>query len=310
MAEGPTTKDTVDSSIPTEFIAEVRLKDQEGQTMRPLVHNVNLPEHKGGTWEMTELSRVTAVALGEALEGPSTELTDTNLEITPTEYGATVELSDLTSDQFTSSADLPRLVGRILGNAMITKEDIDLLTQIDSFSVQIGGAGTSLVLGHIIAAGAAIRSGGQAAGAITAGTQEPAMGKISGVFNDNQLHTVVKNLAVGRQIITTSGASQEGPQPGEAANAALREAFVGRIGRVDVYADQNLSKDASDDAKGGVFEETAIVQVHFRGGPRFEPDRKPRARLTEYNVVQVKGVGEWKDARGREVLCDAASPSS
>ena len=51
---------------------------------------------------------------------------------------------------------------------------------------------------------------------------------------------------------------------------ALREARVGRVGAVTVYSDANLGKDASDDAKGGVFAKESIVQVHFMGGPRME----------------------------------------
>jgi len=296
---GPTTTATLAESIPTEFIAEVRLKEQEGSIMRPLVQGVNLPEHQGGTYQMNELSRATISALGEGIDMPSAQaIVDSSLQIVPIEYGGKVELTDLARDQVTSQANMPRLIGEILGNGIITKEDVDLLTQLDSFSVALGSAGTALTIGHIMAAGAAVRSGGQAAAAIGAGTPEPAPDPINGVFSDNQLHTVIKNLAIGRQILTTSGASQEGPQPGEAASRALVEARVDKIGRVNVYADNNLGKDAADDAKGGVWAQKTIIHVRFRGGPKFEPDRDPSGRITEYNVVLVKGIGEWKDAWG------------
>ena len=329
MAAGITGTTAVADSLPDTFIAEVRLKTQEGPIMRSLVNNVTLPMGEGGQWEMTELSRATAVALADGIDLASAEqITDSSLPITPTEYGAQVEVTDLARDQITKRTDLVRQVGRILGNSMITKEDVDLLTQLDSFSVALGSAGISLTVGHIMAAGAAIRAGGQAAAAIVAGTQEPGPDPISGVFNDNMLHNVVKQLAQGTAMGFTATAttlfakeaSQTNYDSSTAALAgalspvtegrALREAFVDRLGAVNVYSDNNLGKDATDDAKGGVFSREAIVQVHFRGGPKMEPERDPSKRSTEYNIVMVKGIGEWKDAWGREMLFDATTPTS
>lgn len=324
-----TTKTSVADSLPDTFIAEVRLKVQEGPVMRNLVNNVTLPMGEGGQWEMTELSRATAMALSDGVDmGSEEEITDSTLQITPTEFGAQVFVTDLARDQITKKTDLVRQVGRILGNSMVTKEDVDLLTQLDSFSTALGAAGASLTIGHILAASAAIRAGGQAAAAITAGTQEPAPGPYHAVFTDNQLHTVVKEFVWGQTFGVTAATDgafvqmpintyEDGTTASVAAanaqvsdNRALREAFIGKIGQATVYADNNLGKDASDDAKGGVFSKEAIVQVHFRGGPKMEPERDSSRRGTEYNIVMVKGIGEWKDAWGREMLFDAASPSS
>ena len=329
MAAGITGKTAVADSLPDTFIAEVRIKTQEGPIMRALVNNVTLPMGEGGQWEMTELTRATAVALADGIDLASAEqITDSTLPITPTEFGAQVEVTDLARDQITKRTDLIRQVGRILGNSMITKEDVDLLTQLDSFSVALGSAGISLTLGHIMAAGATVRAGGQAAAAIVAGTPEPAPDPINGVFNDNMLHNVVKQLALGTPLGFTGGtdadftkipsgtpdaasdAAVAGALAGVTEGAALRNAFVGRIGAVNVFSDNNMAKDASDDAKGGVFSREAIIQVHFRGGPKMEPERDASKRATEYNIIMVKGIGEWKDAWGREMLFDAASPTS
>lgn len=325
---GPTTKTSVADSLPDTFIAEVRTKVQEGPVMRPLVNNVTLPMGEGGQWEMTELSRATATALTDGTDlATADEITDSTLQITPTEFGAQVIVTDMAKDQITKRTDLVRQVGRILGNAMITKEDIDLLTLLDGFSVALGSAGVSLTLGHILAASAAVRAGGQAAGAITAGTQEPAPGPFYGVFSDNQLHTVVKEFVWGQNFGTTAATDETfislptnvydtgtaavgGINAQVSDNRALREAYVGKVGQAMVFADNNLGKDASDDAKGGVFSKEALVQVHFRGGPQMEEQRDASLRGTEYNIVMVKGTGEWKDNWGREMLFDAASPTS
>lgn len=311
MAAGITDTTAVNNSLPTEFIAEVKLVDRYKPVMRPLVRNEELPNHEGSTWQLTELTRSTIVALSDGEDLATAEqITDTPLTIVPTRYGGQIVYTEETWAKFSKRGDLARMVGQILREDMLRKEDVDLLTQLDSFSVALGSAGTALTLGHIMAAGAAIRGGGQASGAITSGTQNSPSGDINGVFTSAMLHSVVKNLAVGRQLITTSGASQEGPQPGEAANRALREAFVGKIGGVQTYIDDNLGKDASDDAKGGVFAKQAIIQVHFMGGVRIRPDLDPSRETKEVNVFMNKGIGEYKDAWGREMLFDAAAPSS
>jgi hypothetical protein len=311
MAAGITGIAAVDNSLPTEFIAEVKLADRYSPVMRNLVRNETLPEHEGSTWQLTELTRSTIVALSDGEDLTTAEqITDSALTIVPTRYGGQVVYTKEAYAKFTKRADLARLVGEVLREDMLRKEDVDLLTQLDSFSVALGSAGTALTIGHIMAAGAAIRGGGQAAGAITSGTQNAPHGPIHGVFTSAQLHPVTKNMAIGRQILTTSGASQEGPQPGEAANKALRDAFVGRLGGVDTFVDDNLGKDSSDDAKGGVFAEASIIQVHFMGGVRIVPDEDPSRETKEVNVFMNKGIGEYKDAWGREMLFDAAAPTS
>jgi hypothetical protein len=305
-----TTKTSVANSLPDTFIAEVRLKTQEGPVMRALVNNVTLPTGEGGQWEMTELTRATAVALADGFDMVGTDtITDTTLQITPTEFGAQLTITDLAKNQITKRTDLIRQAGRILGNSMTTKEDIDLLTMLDGFSVALGSAGTALTPGHIMAAAAAVRGGGQVAGAIVAGTPEPAPDPMYAVFNDAQLHSVTKFLVGGATGGTLAATSIAAPSAG-AGEAALAEARVGRIGRTTVYCDNNLSKDSADDAKGGVFSKEAIVQVHFMGGPSMEEQRDASLRGTEYNIVMVKGTGEYKDQWGREMLFDAAAPTS
>lgn len=301
-----TTRTSVGDSVPTEFIAEVRLKSQEGGVMRNAVFHDELPPGEGNVYTTTELVRVAASALTEGTDlSSNTELTDTEVNITPAEIGAMVFLTDLARDQITKRANLFRLAGQILGNSIITKEDVDLLTLLDGFSVALGSAGTALTAGHVLAAAAAVRAGGQAAGAITAGTPEPGPDPIYGVFNDNMFHNVIKNL--GGLSLTTSGVL--GPRSA-LGDQVLQRAAIGTLGGATILMDNNIGKDSSDDAKGGVFSMMALQHVSFMGGPRIEPERNASLRGTELVVTYIKGEGEWKDNWGREMLFDAAAPTS
>jgi hypothetical protein len=307
MTAGVTTRAAVPYSVPTEFIAAVRLKTQVGSVMRNLIFHDELPEGEGPIYELTELARVTAYALTEGVDmAQAQQITDAHLEVTPAEYGAQVFLSDLAKNQITRRTNLMRMAGQILGQAFVTKEDCDLISLMDGFSVALGGAATALVPGYIMAAGAAIKGGGQAAStAITAGTQEPGPDPIQGVFTSAQMHAVRKAIALG--TLTTAGVAQ--PRS-DLADAVLKGASVGKIGDVNVYLDDNIGKDSSDDAKGGVFSKQALVHIGFAGGPKMEPERDASMRGTELNIVGIYGTGEWKDAWGREMLFDAAAPTS
>jgi len=304
---GPTTRTSLADSVPTEFIAAVKLTAQEGPVMRNLIQTVTLPEGEGGVYEETELSRAIAYALTEGVDmAQAQEITDGHMEITPAEIGAQIVRTDLAERQISRKANLPRLLGEILGNSIITKEDVDLLSLLDGFTVALGAAGTTLTSGYIMAAGAAIRAGGQAAAAITAGTQNPAPDPIYGVFNDNMMHSVNKELSLGLAT-PISGVQIPGT---DYSVEVLKNAAVRRIGGVDVFRDNNLGKDATDDALGGVFSKQALRLVRFGGGPNMEPERDASGRWTEMNIVTVYGTGEWKDAWGREMCFDAASPTS
>jgi hypothetical protein len=46
------------------------------------------------------------------------------------------------------------------------------------------------------------------------------------------------------------------------------------------------------------------------GGVRIVPDEDPSRETKEVNVFMNKGIGEYKDAWGREMLFDAAAPTS
>lgn len=307
MAAGATTRTSLADSVPTEFIAEVKLKEQEGDVMRNLVQNVTLPEGEGGNYEETELTRAIAYALTEGVDmAQAQEITDTPMNITPGEVGAQVARTDLAAMQISKRANLPRLLGQILGNAIITKQDVDLLSLLSGFSVDLGTAGRSLTSGYIMAAADAIRAGGQAAAAIVAGTPEPAPKPLYGVFNTNMMNTVKKELSLGLPQAVT-GVQIPGT---DYSVEVLKEAAVRRIGGADIFEDNNMGKDASDDAVGGVFSKQALRYVKFGGGPKMEPDRDPSGRMTEMNIVVIYGTGEFKDGWGRKMTFDAASPTS
>jgi len=302
-----TTRTSMGDSTPTEFIAEVKLKNQEGSVMRNLVRNVVLPEGEGPVYEETELTRAIAYALTEAVDMvQAQEITDSSMPITPAEIGAQIVRTDLSERQITKRANLPRLLGQILGNAIITKEDVDLLSLLAGFGVDLGTAGRSLTTGYIMAAAAAIRAGGQtAATAVAAGTPEPAPDPINAVFNDNMIHTVNKELSIGIQAPT--GVQIPGT---DYSVEVLKNAAVRRIGGANVFVDNNMGKDSSDDAVGGVFSKESLRFVRFGGGPKMEPERDASGRWTEMNIVEVYGTGEFKDAWGRKMTFDAAAPTS
>src|SRR3990167_8962639 len=119
---------TVGQAVPTEFIAEIATKNQQGRVMRNLVFQDILPEGEGNTYDISEFARLSAYALTEGVDmSQGQQLSTTELlSLNPSESGAQVILSDKAVGKFTKKGgSLPRMVGQLLGNAIIPKEDVD-----------------------------------------------------------------------------------------------------------------------------------------------------------------------------------------
>jgi len=296
------------AGVPSEFLAEIRLKTQEGDVMTNLMTKMTLPANQGPNFVMETLARANVYALSQGVDMAQNQtMSFTEVVCSPGEYGGMLILTD---HQIASKANIWRNAGKVLGQAFSRKEDVDSLTMLDGFANALGGTGTILTVGHIIAGGERVGLGGYVANssAFTAGSVEPGPKPYLGVFNDAQLHAARKYLAVGAIAGATTGSHLA--LQSEAAAEMLREAKLGKIGDVQVYVDNNLGKDTADDAKGGIFSKAALMHVQFLGGPTTATDRDESLRATEIIITGWYANLEYNDAWGVEVLCDASLPSS
>lgn len=176
-----------------------------------------------------------------------------------------------------------------LGAAMAQHIDKDLLAVANSFSTDIGSAGTSATIAKV-AAGINILQTRFA-------NQD---GPINVVLHPFAWHDIFTLLGqpVGTQAFL-----------GDVANQALRDYYVGNWLGVRWFTSANIAVDASDDAANLIFTQSSIA-FDSRIPVYMENDRDPSLRATEINMVTAYAVGLGKrPTLGLRYTTDASTPS-
>ena len=281
-----TTSSSIGHVVDT-VIAEARRTQMHRTVMEPLVRTYRVSKGAGDRLEIPKFGTVTAGALveGTDMTNPQT-LTTTKLTITPGEVGAQIVVTDRALR--TAREDMSRAAGRVLGDAIAKKLDKDLLGLLDGFSTSLGAAGTNITMGHLRAAVSRLH-----------GAAQPAPKPHFAVLHPYQAHDLAADISPTGTYPVPSGISQ----------TVLENHWVTRAFGVDVFQAGNLTVDANDDAKGGLFSKEAIVLVVFKDWA-VERERDASLRAWELNVVADYGFGEYEDSWGVELLFDAATPRS
>lgn len=273
-----TTSSTLDDLF-ANIIAQARFTAEEQSLMLGLVTQYEIGSQAGKTIQVPKYPAIAAADLTEGTDMTSTTVSTSSASITVGEVGAQVLLTDLAAMGAGNPADE---LGTVLGNAIATKMDTDLIALFDGFSASIGTAGAEITVADIFKAAATLRA-------------NKVTGVINAVVHPFQAYALKANL-------TNTFAN---PNGGDLQNEAMRNGYVGTIAGVNIYESANVSVDGSDDAKGAVFAPEALA-IAMKRDFQIEPERDASNRAFELNATAVYGVGELDDSFGVEILSDAA----
>lgn len=273
-----TTSTTLDDLF-ANIIAQARFTAEEESLMMGLVTQYNIGDEAGKTIQVPKYPAITAADLTEGTDMSSTTVSTSSVSITVGEVGAQVVLTDLAAMGAGNPAEE---LGTVLGNAIATKMDVDLIALFDGFSTALGAAGQEITVADLFKAAATLRN-------------NKAQGEIFAVVNPFQAYQLKANL-------TNTFAN---PNGGDAQNTAMVNAYVGTIAGIDVYESANVSVDGNDDAKGAVFSREALA-IAMKRDFQIEAQRDASLRAFELNATAIYGVGELDDTYGVEMLFDAA----
>lgn len=291
MATGYSTTDALADSLPTLIASARQVREFEG-VMPQLVEKQTLGEGVGLTWNEVSLAQLTAQAITETteLDNPQ-QISDTLFSITPTVVGIETLITDRVAARISKNAYAK--LGSLAQNAIQRKKDEDGLTALDGATTSLCGAGTTLTSGYV------------AAGVyrISSNATEPGNPPYRCVLHGYQIKDIWDEMVAG-----------VGTYPvGEGLTARVfTEGFKGMIASAQIYEDGNITIDSSDDAKGGVFAQEALVLVQGRA-PRVEVKRRPEIggganSLYHYDEYAYgeRSAGNWLF----EVYSDATAPTS
>ena len=272
-----TTTTTLDDLF-VNIVAQARFTAEEQSLLRNLVTVYNIEAQAGTTIQVPKYPSIAAADLTEGTDMSSTAVSTSSVSIAVAEVGAQVLLTDMAAMGAGNPADE---LGTVLGNAIATKMDQDLIALFDGFSTSLGATTTELTAAYLFQAAATLRANN-------------ARGRLVGVFHPYQTYALKSNL-------TNTFAN---PNGGDLQNEAMRNGYVGTIAGIDIYESANLTVDGFGDAKGAIFAPEALALAMKRDFT-IEPQRDASNRAWELNATAIYGVGELDDSYGVEMYFDA-----
>ena len=272
-----TTSSTLDDLF-ANIIAQARFTAEEQSLMMGLVTQYNIANEAGKTVQIPKYPAITAAALTEGTDMSSTQVSTSSVTVTVGEVGAQVVLTDMAA----FGAGNPAVeLGTVLGNAIATKMDTDLIGLFTGFTASVGAAGQDLTAVDLFKAAATLR-----AAKVT--------GNIVAVIHPFQAYSIKSSL-------TSTFAD---PNGGDVQNEAMRTGYVGTVAGIDVYESANLTIDGSGDAVAAVFAPEALA-IAVKRDFGIESERDASLRAFELNATAAYGVAELDDSFGVKLIGDA-----
>lgn len=267
--------------------------------MKSSIRMEKLPTRQGPSVNIPKFGQVTTLALSEGVDmAQAQQITDTNMTITPAEFGAQVVLTDL--NLLEAKDEFFRVSGRILGESFDRQQDETLCDDFANYSLVVGSAGTAMNLGHAMAAHASIKYN-TAADSVAGRGGEPGPDPICFVHTPAVLHDLAKSLTGG---VGAAAATQITPDTSKAGYQ------LAAVPGLTIKADININKDTSDDAIGGIFSREAQIIAVLGPEADAERERDASLRAWEINFVGRWARGEYEDTWGRGVTMDSGRPTS
>jgi len=278
MAISGTNSTTLDDLF-VNIVAQARFTAEEQSLMLGLVTQYNIAGQAGKTVQIPKYPTITAAALDEGTAPADTDVSTSSVTVTCSEVGNTVLLTDLAAMGAGNPADE---LGTVLGNAIATKIDSDLIALFSGFSGALGAAGAEITVADLFKAAATLRA-------------NKVTGSMAAVVHPFQAYQLKAGL-------TNTFAN---PNGGDLQNEAMRNGYVGSIAGIDVYESANVAVDGSDDAVAAVFAPEALA-IALKSEFNLETQRNATRRGTELVATAVYGVAELDDSYGVKITADAA----
>ncbi len=278
MAISGTNSTTLDDLF-VNIVAQARFTAEEQSLMLGLVSQYNIAGQAGKTVQIPKYPAITAAALEEGTAPSDTDVSTSSVTVEVAEVGNSVLLTDLAAMGAGNPADE---LGTVLGNAIATKIDKDLIALFTDFSTEIGaGAGQEITVANLFKAAATLRN-------------NKAQGQLAAVVNPFQAYQLKAGLTN----------SFVGANLSEVGNSAMISGFVGTVAGINVFESANVSIDGSGDSIAAVFAPEALA-IALKSEFNLETQRNATRRGTEMVATAVYGVDTLDNTYGVKITTDA-----
>lgn len=274
------TTTTLNDLLPS-IVAEAMFVAGERSIMRGLVKNYTLSPGQGKTVTVPIYPRQTAVSVLEGDEVGNTTVSTDSALLTVTTAAIRTMVTDLAVAS--AASNVVGDLGRLFGEAIARKVDTDLMALFASFSVGVGGVGTTLSAATIAQAAAKLRAAGVPATDLAC------------VLNPYVAYDL-------KAAITNTFAN---PNAGMIQNEAMATGYIGTLFGIPVYESSLIADTGTaGDFVGGVFHREALGLAMI-GDINIETQRRASFLGTDIVASMHYGVGELYDGYGVNVAADS-----
>ena len=273
-----TTSSTI-SELYTEIVAEAMFTASEQSIMKGLVRNYTIAGG-GKSVEVPIYPTVSASAVSEASDLSNTAINPSSVTITASEVGIMTTLTDLARNS--ASRNVAQDIGRVFGEAIARKIDLDLTALFDGFSTAVGGTGATLTADTVAQAHANLRN------------NSVPMNDLALVLHPMVAHDLKRGMTNTYAGLDT-----------DISNEALRSGFIGTLFGVPVFETANMADTGTaGDYKGAMFHRDALGLAMMQD-LKIEVQRDASLRADEIVATAVYGVAELQDSYGIEIGADS-----
>ena len=293
MPDGINTTGVLGDSLNV-VVSAARVIREYGPVMSRFVDKVTLANGTGLNWREIMLSRLQAHGIDELydLEQSPQQFTDTLFTVNLTATGLSVFVTDRAKKRI--SPLVAAKLGALTENAMSKKKDTDLIAVAQTFTTNLGTAGSPMESGFVSAAVARIATN----------TTEPWDGPTVTVLHPFQLKDIQDEIVAGIGTYTIPvGLTEE---------VFKRGYSGGTLYGSSVWTDANITVDASDDAEGFTFASGsggALVLVQGEAARHITERKENIGTGAEIMYATDEyGIGLRQAAWGFNYTTDATAP--
>ena len=278
--------------------ARLTLKD-DVLAIKSSYHVERGEEGMDDTYNSPKFPGVTAFGLTEGVDMSQETLVDSNVAVSATEVGVSVQLTEKMLRTVKRNEFL-RMAGQAMGSAINVKEEQDFATLIDGYANAVGLDGASATIGQLSAALTQLRANSEP-------VNDSMMREVSAVISPAMWHDIRGSL------FPTGSGDAHAPMTAQM-NDANRRTFNGYFPAGEYFGTpiklSNNLVTSSNDVRGGVFYRKAGLIYEFMP-VRLQPTEMDYSlRAMELNMIIDYGYTEILDGHGREWDSDNTSPTS
>jgi len=256
----------------------------EQTIIRPLIRQYDMTGTPGLTAQVPIYPALSAAGVADGTDLANTAFNTTSKEITASEIGVMVELTDLAAES--ANEDVAAAVGRQIGAAMAEKVDQDLAGLFSGFSNTVNKTQAAVTVQDIFKAAAILKN-----------NKADQNGAFACVLHPYQAYDLKNQL-------TNNGATMSHALS-DVGNSALLNGFIGRIAGVDIFESTVVTGgDSAGSYYGAVMTQDALGMM-LKRSMRIETERNASKRSLEIIGSMAYGVSELFDQYGVAIISDA-----